>query len=55
MASLARLAICCGYTSLKDDLALVFDGNAFAKADFFIALRQGSPQVTAFEHTAKRN
>ena len=44
MASLAHLAICCGYACLKDDVALVFDGNATAKAALFIDLKEVLPK-----------
>jgi len=53
MAHMAHLEICCGHASLKDGVALVFDGIAPAKAALFIVLSEVLPESPVFEHTSK--
>jgi hypothetical protein len=48
-----HLAIWCGYASLKDGGALVFDGTAAAKTALFIALSEVLPRSPVFEPTSK--
>ena len=51
MASLARLAIWCGYGSLKDGVAFVFDGTATTKTGLFVALSEVLSKSTLFDQS----
>jgi hypothetical protein len=50
---MAYLKIWCGYASLKDFVALVFDGTATTKGALLIALSEVLPKSPLFEHTSK--
>jgi hypothetical protein len=50
---MAHLEIWCGYASLKDGLALGFDGTATTETALFIALIEVLPKSPPFEHTSK--
>jgi hypothetical protein len=50
---MAPLEIWCGYASLKDGVAFVFNGAATAKAALFIARSAVLPKSPLFEHTSK--
>jgi hypothetical protein len=50
---MAHLEIWCGYASLKDDVAFVFDGAATTKAALFIARSEVLPKSPLFERTSK--
>jgi hypothetical protein len=50
---MAHLEIFRRYASLKDGVALVFDGAATIKADLFIGRSEDLPKLRLFEHTSK--
>jgi len=50
---MAHLEICCSYASLKDGVALVFDGTATTKTALFMALSEVPHKPPRLEHTSK--
>ncbi|GAC1690467.1 MAG: hypothetical protein PVS2B2_28540 [Candidatus Acidiferrum sp.] len=50
---MAHLEIWSGYASLKDGVALVFNGTATTKTVLFIAVSEVLPKAPPFERTLK--